>query len=93
MPFLGRATSAFRGPAGLDYVRGFDQESKSLTNLNDFFSHLKEQHKMLNHNIVGCDFVIRNHELGAKCSATQGACSFEMSLGYWSGSYAGGCKV
>lgn len=36
----------------MDYVRGFDQESKILTNLNDFFSHIKEQHKILNHNIV-----------------------------------------
>ncbi|NDF80571.1 MAG: two-component sensor histidine kinase, partial [Methylophilaceae bacterium] len=36
----------------MDYVRGFDQESKISTNLNDFFSHLKEQHKILNRNIV-----------------------------------------
>jgi two-component system osmolarity sensor histidine kinase EnvZ len=36
----------------IDYVRGFDQESKISTNLNDFFSHLKEQHKILNRNIV-----------------------------------------
>ena len=33
-------------------MRGFDQESKISTNLNDFFSHLKEQHKILNRNIV-----------------------------------------
>jgi two-component system osmolarity sensor histidine kinase EnvZ len=36
----------------IDYVRGFDQESKISTNLNDFFIHLKEQHKILNRNIV-----------------------------------------
>ncbi len=36
----------------IDYVRGFDKEEKMTTNLNDFFDHLKNQHKILNRNII-----------------------------------------
>ena len=43
----------------MDYVRGFDQEIKISSNLNDFFNHLKEQHKILNHNIV----LVSNHKI------------------------------
>ncbi|MSQ80624.1 MAG: HAMP domain-containing protein [Candidatus Methylopumilus sp.] len=43
----------------IDYVRGFNQEIKLTTNLNDFFNHLKEQHKILSHNIV----LISNHKV------------------------------
>jgi two-component system osmolarity sensor histidine kinase EnvZ len=36
----------------IDYVRGFNQETTVTTNLNDFFSHIKNQHQILNRNIV-----------------------------------------
>ncbi|MCX7190794.1 MAG: ATP-binding protein, partial [Candidatus Methylopumilus sp.] len=36
----------------IDYVRGFNQEATVTTNLNDFFSHMKNQHQILNRNIV-----------------------------------------
>ena len=36
----------------IDYVRGFNQEATVTTNLNEFFSHMKNQHQILNHNIV-----------------------------------------
>ena len=36
----------------IDYVRGFNQETTITTNLNDFFSHIKNQHQILNRNIV-----------------------------------------
>lgn len=43
----------------IDFVRGFDEETKVSTDLNDFFSHLKEQHKMLKRNIV----LVNNHKI------------------------------
>jgi two-component system osmolarity sensor histidine kinase EnvZ len=36
----------------IDYVRGFNQEATVTTNLNEFFSHMKNQHQILNRNIV-----------------------------------------
>jgi len=36
----------------IDYVRGFNQEATVTTNLNEFFIHLKNQHQILNRNIV-----------------------------------------
>ncbi len=36
----------------IDYVRGFNQEATVTTNLNEFFSHMKKQHQILNRNIV-----------------------------------------
>ena len=36
----------------IDYVRGFNQEATVTTNLNDFFSHMKNQHQILNRHIV-----------------------------------------
>lgn len=36
----------------IDYVRGFNQEVTVTTNLNEFFSHMKNQHQILNRNIV-----------------------------------------
>lgn len=36
----------------IDYVRGFNQEATVTTNLNEFFSHIKKQHQILNRNIV-----------------------------------------
>ncbi len=36
----------------IDYVRGFNQEARVTTNLNEFFSHMKNQHQILNRNIV-----------------------------------------
>ena len=36
----------------IDYVRGFNQETTITANLNDFFSHIKNQHQILNRNIV-----------------------------------------
>lgn len=36
----------------IDYVRGFNQEATVTTNLNEFFSHMKKQHQILNRNII-----------------------------------------
>ena len=36
----------------IDYVRGFNQEATVTTNLNEFFSQMKNQHQILNRNIV-----------------------------------------
>lgn len=36
----------------IDYVRGFNQEATVTTNLNEFFSHMKNQHQILNRNII-----------------------------------------
>ena len=36
----------------IDYVRGFNQEATVTTNLNEFFSHMQNQHQILNRNIV-----------------------------------------
>ena len=36
----------------IDYVRGFNQVATVTTNLNEFFSHMKKQHQILNRNIV-----------------------------------------
>jgi two-component system osmolarity sensor histidine kinase EnvZ len=36
----------------IDYVRGFNQEVTVTTNLNEFFIHMKNQHQILNRNII-----------------------------------------